>query len=172
MRVVVRLLLSALMVIAAIVGVGTAHAAEPMSKERAGRYYLAGTCETKRAYNHFDWHVWLGRKQISRREVANRLPEIKRLTARYARAEQRFLNRLKNPPAAWPSDVRTPVKRMATLQGRYVNALLRASRAANAGSWGFWIKTAWRAGDYKDYPEIIRERLELPPPGKGCGQLG
>lgn len=172
MRVVVRLVLSALMTVTAIMGAGTAQAAESMSKERAGRYYLSGTCETKSAAKYFDWHVWLGRKRISQGEVARRLPEIRRLTARYARAEQGFLDRLKNPPAAWPSDVRTPVKRMAILQGRYVNALLRASKAANAGAWSFWIKTAWRADNYKKYPTIIRERLELPPPGEGCGTLG
>lgn len=169
MRVIVRWVLSLLMLGAVTAGAGAAEAADSMSKERAGRYYLDAACESKRAESRFDWQVWLGRKTISHREAQRRLPEIKRLTRGFALAEQEFGNRLKNPPASWPTEVSTPVRRRVVLQNRYVSALLRASRAADAGGWSFWIKTAWRV-DFGEHAAIIRERLELPPPGKGCGQ--
>lgn len=170
MRAIVRLTMILTVMMSGLVAHAPAQAAQDMGRERAGRYYLESACAAKRAEGTYEWKVWLGRNKIGERELNRRLPEVKRLTRRYALAEQTFVRRLVDPPQAWPDDVASAARRLGAANKRYASTLFNASRAGNADKWIYWIKASYRV-DFGKHASIIRERLELPPPGEGCGQL-
>jgi hypothetical protein len=140
---------------------GQATSDQDMGRQWAGSYYLRGACTNAHAFNGFNWRVWLGRDTIPLREVQRRLPEIKRLTAGLARAERQWVEHLRQPPAAWPREVRTPVARLALDNSRYASLLDRAARADTGRAWGKWWRVS-RGYDFAPAAKKIRERLDLP----------
>lgn len=138
-----------------------------MTKQWAGRYYLKGACAVTHAQNRFSWRIWLGRDSIPLREVQRRLPQVKKATRDYVRGEQKWIKHLRQPPAAWPRDVRSPVKRLARDNERYASLLGRAAKARSARAWGKWWRVA-KGYDFHGDAKKIRERLDLPP-SRSCG---
>lgn len=145
-----------------------AHASDTMSQARAGQYYLNHACKANAAQKRFYKRVWRGKRFITRAEVRRRLPAIKYESRRYGRAEHSWAVAMFNPPANWPSNVASPVNKLATINAKAASILLTTmGRASNARQ---WLRGNYRLNHlgWGDYAEIIRARLALPPPGEGC----
>jgi hypothetical protein len=144
-----------------------ARADDEMGQDRAGRYYLKGACRTAAAGDRFSRVVWHGRDNITKKEVARRLPELKRESSRYARALLKWASHLYNPPAPWPSTVDAFTRRLANAYVKYGDFRNRQGDASNAQAWLNNNAKANRVS-FGHYAAKIRARLGLPPPGHGC----
>ena len=145
----------------------SARAADVMGKDQAGDAYLKAVCIGNDASAVFAKRVWHGRRHIYAPEVRRRLPELRRLSGRYAYELQREARLLFNPPADWPTDVADLVKRVATVSAK--DSYFR-QRQASAGTARAWLRFNGKSNDLSPgtAPAEIRAILDLPQPGKGC----
>jgi hypothetical protein len=144
-----------------------ATAEEPMGVGEAGDYYLEHACRYAAAGDRFERVVWHGEETIPKAAIRRRLPQIKTATSRFARAIARMSNRLYNPPAPWPQSVQGLASRLADATADYGDTRKRQGKADNAEEWMRLNRKANRV-NFHNYGEKIRDRLDLPPPGKGC----
>lgn len=133
---------------------------EPMTEQRAGAYYTNHVCPVNLAGRKYYRKIWRGRDWITKREVARRLPEIRRYAPPYSREVYRWSRVLLNPPAPWPDDVAWLVKRMANISLR-LSELLRLK--ADAWSARRWLNLNERINNLPSTrAATIRARLNLP----------
>ncbi|MDO9496952.1 MAG: hypothetical protein Q7J48_14700 [Nocardioides sp.] len=151
------------MVMTVLVG-GPATARAEMSKERAGRYYLASACPANAVADTFYRKIWKGRQTISKSEVRRRLPELKKLSRGFAVSEARFARRLLNPPAKWPLEVRPIVKRLANKSIIFATRRWKQGNVRTAGRWLYWNGQANEV-NFGRLSVRIRAKLDLP---AGC----
>lgn len=144
-----------------------ASADEEMSKERAGKYFLKSACAGKEKADRFSRIVFGPDNQVSFAEIRRRLPEFKRAAGDVAPAVYRYGRALLNPPKAWPSNVAKPVNTLA-------KNILRSSKLFDAASTavtarGYYDRLAELSRLSRNSPaRLVRARLDLPPPGRGC----
>lgn len=132
-----------------------------MTQFRAGAYYTHDVCPISRAQDRFYRQIWHGRERISKREVARRLQELKRLSGDYADAAYNWSRDLYNPPADWPSNVARLVHRLANVNLRLSDLLYGQ---AAAGSARRWLNLNGRINNlpWGHLAANIRVRLDLP----------
>lgn len=147
--------------LALLVSPSSAAQERKMTEDRAAVYYTNHVCPVSRAQDKYFREVWGDRRFISRREIARRLPELRRLADDFAPAVYNWARDLYNPPAAWPDNVASLVERLAAVNLRYSDLLWLQADAHNARR---WINLNERINDlpFRNYAATIRARLDLP----------
>jgi hypothetical protein len=141
--------------------------ADEMTQQQAGRYYLKVTCPKDEVRVRFNRIVFGPDDGVTLAEARRRLPEFKRVSGEFGRANYRWARGLVNPPAPWPSNVAGPVDTAATKILGVSRALAAASRASTAVEWARHVAKAAKLNRATP-ADTIRARLDLPPPGRGC----
>lgn len=144
-----------------------AQAAGTMSQTRAGQYYLRQMCKANHAGDRFVRIVWGNQDRISLAEVRRQFPTIKQASRRYGLVEHEVARALYNPPGAWPSMVAPHVRTMASLSTRHGVLRLHQGRARTPHQWLVLNGRANRL-PWGNHSALIRARLDLPAPGRGC----
>ena len=136
-----------------------------MSELQAGQYFMSTACALNKAVEEMQRIVYGPDNRITHAEVKRDLPRIKRATGQYGEAHYDFGRALLHSPARWPSSVSNRVDRLIGNRLQMARLLKRASNAASARE---WVKTTNRAHEIAVSTDVIRARLDLPPPGRGC----
>jgi hypothetical protein len=141
--------------------------ADEMTQQQAARYYLKVTCPKDEVRVRFNRVVFGPDDNVTLPEARRRLPEFKRVSGEFGRANYRWARGLLNPPAPWPSKVAGPVDTAATKILGVSRALAAASRASTAVEWARHVAKAGKLNRATP-SDTTRARLDLPPPGRGC----
>lgn len=163
----VAVLLSVLMATVSPAGAALRARENEMTQQQAGRYYLKVTCPKDVVRVRFNRVVFGPDDDVTLAEVRRRLPEFKRVSGEFGRANYRWARGLLNPPAPWPSSVDGPIDTAATKILGVSRALGAASRSSTAVEWARHVAKAAKLNRATP-ADMIRARLDLPPPGRGC----
>lgn len=142
---------------------------EEMPQAQAGRYYLDAVCKNNKARARYQEALFPNNaEELTFEQARRRLPALRRASRLWADANYRFARKLSNPPAEWPASVQGPIGRYETLLLK-LDRLLRAAASAPTAR-GWWVSDGKADKLYKrgSPSAVIRSRLDLPPPGRGC----
>jgi hypothetical protein len=152
-----------------LVAAPTASAATPMGQHRAGQYYLRWVCPQNDAGARLEQILFHGRRVFHSNEITGRrLTRTKRAARHVANTQFTAARKFNNPPAAWPASVRRPVRQLSNNFVRTSGIFQRMGAARN----GRQVVRTWNNAMDATRPalgRIIRARLNLPAPGRGCG---
>lgn len=164
----------ALSVMAALlVSAPTATAVDQMSERRAGNYYLRWICPQNDAGARLQRVMFRGKRIVHHYELTGlRLRQTKRAARAVANTQFTAARRFNNPPAAWPREVRQPVRRLSrhllVTAGYYRNMSFATNGRQVLRPWNRLGRVLRRQGNMP--ARSIRARLNLPAPGRGCGR--
>ena len=161
----------AIMVMASLlVAAPTVSAATEMSQQRAGRYYLRWVCPQNDAAARLERILFQGQRVFHASEITGqRLVRTRRAARHLANTQFTAARKFNNPPAAWPAYVRRPVRQLSNNFLRTSAIYQRMGGARN----GRQVVRTWNNAIDAIRPapaRIIRARLNLPAPGRGCGR--
>lgn len=140
-----------------------------MTQEQAGIHYLDAVCANNVARGKYSEVLFPnGAKNLTFAQAPRRLPALQRASSRWAVANYRFARQLANPSAEWPVVVQGPVDRYESLLLKLNHQLRRAASASTAKGWWDWDLKADKLYKRGNPSAVIRSRLNLPPPGRGC----
>lgn len=171
MRLLTRLLVLTVTTVATFAGgtAGSAFAAEDMSVEQAGSYYLSAVCPVNAADHKFDYAMFRGRDSVTLRQMRNRLAATKRAARADSNAHYTFARTLTNPPAAWPANVQPPVATLTTKSLRLSIVYGHIAAARTARGVFYWYDRLAAPTRAAALPaRTIRANLNLPNVGSGC----
>lgn len=163
----------ALVVSLLALAVATAPPAEaaPMTKQRAGKVYLAHACRYNTGVFEYNHLVVGGDDRFTLRDIrpAHRFRHAKRLDRRQVRQTRRML-RAFSPSRKWPRPVRTHMRAYNTSMRKLAAARVRQARPGTTRRQYMRIYTRSYKFDRRSGRQgrIIRRKLNLPPPGFGC----
>lgn len=149
----------------------SASAATQMGQHRAGQYYLHWVCPTNHAANRLNRVLFPGSRRVFHADEITglRLTRTKRAARHLSNTEFTAARKFSNPPAAWPLNVRRPMRQLTHEFLRTSAIYDRLSFAQN----GMQVVRNWNnAMDATTTASAraIRARLNLPAPGRGCAR--
>jgi hypothetical protein len=168
MRIVIRLAVLLSLLLGSMTVAAAASADGEMTKEQAGRLYLAASCRNDGG-SRLNYAMFRGRSTVTMRQIRSRMTAIKRAARHGSNAEYAFARSLKNPPAPWPVDVQSPIATVSRLGLQMSTIYGNINYATSARGVLYWYNRFDSPLDRLPAPvRMIRANLNLPGPGHGC----